>query len=60
MLKRSWRFKDCYEFICFFDFIAKFHHHSRYNTMLVYIQNLKVAFFGGVSYWKKKSNRSKK
>ena len=58
LLKRGWRFKDSKEFVRFFDFISKFHHYSRYNTMLVYIQNSAVTFFGGVSYWKKKFNRT--
>ena len=53
LLKRGWHFKDSNEFVQFFNFIARFHHYSRYNTMLVYIQNRAVTFFGGVSYWQK-------
>ena len=58
LLRRSWRFRDSKEFIKFFDFIARFNHYSRYNTMLVYIQNQAVTFFGGVSFWKKKFGRT--
>lgn len=57
LLHRSWKHKDSKEFFKFFDFIAKFHHYSRFNTMLVYLQNPDVTFFGGASYWKKKFNR---
>lgn len=57
LLRRSWRFRNTKEFTKFFDFIARFHHYSRYNTMLVYIQNQAVTFFGGVSFWKKKFGR---
>jgi len=60
LIKRSWNLRDSTAFINFFDFIAKFHHYSRFNTMLVYIQNEAVTFFGGVSYWKKKFNRKVK
>ncbi len=58
LLRRSWRFRNTKEFIKFFDFIARFHHYSRYNTMLVYIQNQAVTFFGGVSFWRKKFGRT--
>jgi hypothetical protein len=58
LLRRSWRFRNSKEFTKFFDFIARFHHYSRYNTMLVYIQNRAVTFFGGVSFWKKKFDRT--
>lgn len=58
LLKRSWRFRNTHEFTKFFDFIARFHHYSRYNSMLVYIQNQTVTFFGGVSFWKKKFKRT--
>lgn len=58
LLRRSWRFRNSGEFTKFFNFIAQFHHYSRYNTMLVYIQNQAVTFFGGVSFWKKKFSRT--
>lgn len=58
LLRRSWSFRNTKEFTKFFDFIARFHHYSRYNTMLVYIQNQAVTFFGGVSFWKKKFGRT--
>lgn len=57
LLHRSWRLRDSKEFAKFFDFIARFQHYSRFNTMLVYIQNEAVTFFGGVSYWWKKFRR---
>lgn len=58
LLHRSWKHKDSKEFFKFFDFIAKFNHYSRFNTMLIYLQNPNVIFFGGSSYWKKKFNRT--
>lgn len=58
LLQRSWTFRNTKEFTKFFDFIARFKHYSRYNTMLVYIQNPAVTFFGGVSFWKKKFGRT--
>lgn len=57
LLHRSWVFRNSDEFTNFFNFINRFHHYSRYNTMLVYIQNSAVTFFGGISFWKKKFNR---
>ena len=58
MLELSWHFKNSREFEKFFRFIARFDHYSRYNSMLVYIQNPAVTFFGGLSFWKKKFNRT--
>ncbi len=58
LLHRSWKHKDSKEFFKFFDFIAKFNHYSRYNSMLVYLQNEAVTFFGGKSFWKKKFDRT--
>jgi len=60
LLLNSWRFRSTDEFVKFFKFIGKFNHYSRYNTMLVYIQNPAVTFFGGVSFWRKKFFRSVK
>lgn len=60
LLKQSRRFKNSAEFTKFFDFVARFDHYSRYNTMLVYIQNKAVTFFGGVTFWKKEFNRTLK
>lgn len=57
LLQKSWRFRNTDEFTKFFNFIASFHHYSRYNTMLVYIQNQAVTFFGGISFWKKNFDR---
>jgi len=58
LLRRSWNFRNSHEFTKFFDFIERFNHYSRYNSMLVYIQNEAVTFFGGVSFWEKKFNRT--
>jgi len=57
LFKRSQRYRDSKEFFRFFDFIAKFKHYSRYNTMLVYLQDESVTFFGSSTFWKKKYNR---
>lgn len=57
LFHRSQAYKSSKEFIRFFDFIVKFDHYSRFNTMLVYLQNDAVTFFGGTSYWRKKFNR---
>lgn len=58
LFRRSQRFRISSEFVKFFDFIARFDHYSRYNSMLVHIQNPEVMFFGGVSFWKKRFNRT--
>ena len=58
LLHRSWKHKDSKEFFKFFDFIASFQHYSRYNTMLVYLQNEAVTFFGGTSFWRNKFKRT--
>lgn len=58
LLHRSWKHKDSKEFFKFFNFIASFNHYSRFNTMLVYLQNEAVTFFGGTSFWKKRFNRN--
>lgn len=58
LIRRSWNLRDKRDFTKFIDFISKFEHYSRFNTMLVYIQNEEVTFFGGTSYWKKNFNRT--
>jgi hypothetical protein len=58
LIKRSWNLRDSKAFTKFIDFIAKFDHYSRFNTMLVYLQNKEVTFFGGESYWRKNFNRT--
>jgi hypothetical protein len=57
LFKRSQRYRDSKEFFRFFNFIAKFYHYSRFNTMLVYLQDDAVTFFGSSTFWKKKYNR---
>lgn len=57
LFKNSLKIRKSEEFCKFFNFIARFNHYSRYNTMLVYIQNRTISFFGGASYWKKEFNR---
>lgn len=58
LLRRSWNLRNSKDFCKFIEFIAKFDHYSRFNTMLVYIQNKEVTFFGGESYWSKKFGRT--
>ncbi|MBN1184813.1 MAG: hypothetical protein JXB49_21180 [Bacteroidales bacterium] len=58
LIRRSWNLRKADTFTKFIDFIAKFDHYSRFNTMLVYIQNEEVTFFGGTSYWRKNFNRT--
>lgn len=58
LLRESWEYRTSDEFVRFFNFIARFNHYSRYNTMLVYIQNPSVTFWAGQSYWKKKFGRT--
>ena len=58
LLHRSWKHKDSKAFFKFFDFIASFHHYSRFNTMLVYLQNEAVTFFGGNAFWEKRFNHT--
>lgn len=58
LLISSWQLRDNKDFKKFFDFISKFNHYSHYNTMLVYIQNPGVTFFGGKSFWKQNFNRT--
>ena len=58
LIRRSWNYRNSDDFVKFFHFIAKFQHYSRYNSMLVYLQNPEVTFFGSASYWKKHFNRT--
>lgn len=55
LFKRSLKYKSSKNYAKFFSFIASFNHYSRYNTMLVYIQNPEVTFFGGSSFWKQRN-----
>jgi hypothetical protein len=58
LFRRSWGLRNSTDFIKFVNFIARFHHYSRFNAMLVYIQDPAVTFFGGTSFWKKKFDRT--
>lgn len=58
LFHRSLRHRGSIAFMKFFNFIAGFSHYSRFNTMLVYLQNETVTFFGGTSFWKKKFKRT--
>ncbi|SMO77696.1 protein of unknown function [Saccharicrinis carchari] len=58
LFKRAKEYRSSAEYINFIQFIERFNHYSRYNTMLVYTQNRAVTFFGGESYWKKKFRRT--
>ncbi|MEI8048934.1 MAG: ImmA/IrrE family metallo-endopeptidase [Bacteroidota bacterium] len=57
LLKQSWQYKGSAQFYKFFDFIAKFHHYSHFNSMMVYLQNPDITFFGSKSFWKNKFGR---
>ena len=57
LFNRSKKYKGSQEFCRFFNFIARFKHYSRFNTMLVYLQDESVTFFGGAKFWEKKFNR---
>lgn len=58
LFKRAYSYRNSKEFFRFINFITRFNHYSRYNTMLVYAQNRAVTFFGGEGYWRKKFNRT--
>ncbi len=60
LFSRSKKYQGSEQFYRFFNFIAKFNHYSRFNTMLVYVQDESVTFFGGAKFWKKKFNRNVK
>jgi len=60
LFKRSIRYQGTHGFIRFIKFISKFNHYSRFNTMLVYLQDESVTFFGGANFWHKKFNRTVK
>lgn len=57
---RSIQFRNSNEYVKLINFMKRFTHYSRFNAMLVYIQNPAVTFFGGVSYWKKYFDRTVK
>ena len=57
LFKRSKKYQGSKEFVRFFNFIAKFNHYSRFNSMLVYLQDESVTFFGGASFWRNKFHR---
>ncbi|MEP6794271.1 MAG: hypothetical protein ABJB16_08100, partial [Saprospiraceae bacterium] len=60
LFRRSKKYQGSKAFLQFFNFIAGFHHYSRFNTMLVYLQDDTVTFFGGTHFWNKKFNRTVK
>jgi len=60
LFRRSRKYQNTNEFFRFFNFIARFNHYSRFNTMLVYLQDESVTFFGGTNFWEKKFHRSVK
>lgn len=53
LLHRSLIHKRSADFVKFFDFIARFQHYSRYNTLLVFTQNPNITFFGSAAYWRR-------
>jgi hypothetical protein len=58
LFKRSKKYQGSDEFFRFFNFISRFKHYSRFNNMLVYLQDESVTFFAGANYWQKKFNRT--
>ena len=48
LFARSIQFRNSAEYVKLINFIKRFTHYSRFNAMLVYIQNPAVTFFGGV------------
>lgn len=57
LLSKSLELKQSKKFIDFFKFLSRFSHYSNYNSMLVYIQNKDVAYYGSTYFWRKKFNR---
>jgi predicted metallopeptidase len=60
LFKRSKKYKGSEEFFRFINFVSRFNHYSRFNTMLVYLQDESVTFFGGYNFWKKNFGRNVK
>lgn len=60
LFKRSKEYRGSKAFFKFINFIARFYHYSRFNTMLVYLQDESVTFFGGAAFWEKKFQRKVK
>lgn len=58
LFKKSFAYRGSTEYRKFFSFIAKFNHYSRYNSMLVYIQNPNITFFGSSYFWRVKFQRT--
>lgn len=50
LFNRSKKYQGSEQFCRFFNFIARFNHYSRFNTMLVYVQDESVTFFGGAKF----------
>jgi len=46
------------QFQRFISFVAKFNHYSRFHTMIVWLQNKNITFFGSTSFWKNKFGRT--
>jgi len=57
LFNRSIKYQGSKEFINFIEFISRFNHYSRFNNMLVYLQDRTVTFYGGTNFWEKKFNR---
>ncbi len=57
LFSQALKYKGSEQYKKFFKFIAKFNHYSRYNSMLVYLQNPAVTFFGTTWFWKSKFQR---
>ena len=57
LFSQSKKYRTSEGFIKFIKFIASFDHYSRFNCMLVYLQNDAVTFFGSKSFWKKRNRK---
>lgn len=57
LFHQALKYRGSEQYKRFFSFIAKFNHYSRYNSMIVYIQNPAVTFFGTKWFWKTKFKR---
>jgi predicted metallopeptidase len=58
LFRRSKQYRGSDEFFKFLKFVSKFPHYSRFNNMLVYLQDETVTLYGGVGFWKRKFNRT--
>ncbi len=60
LFSRTKKYRNSDEYFKFLRFISKFKHYSYFNSMLIYIQNSNVDFFGSAGYWEKEFDRKVK